>query len=257
MVAMSSIFTQVEAPAVTPHPFGLFSVAQPASPAGTSWQAGVRWKSSACLKPDTTEDPCISGNTVPAKVVQDCADESTGEFKPFTVYSYFKRSGESFDVARAEAEAVLQGGEEYAVEKHLWEAMAALVPAPDAPSDSAAYPNQLVACLAEVEAQLASNYFGTGVIHMNRGTAAALGPWLIRENGKLHTLTGTPVVAGAGYESTGTINMYGTGNVAVRRGPIDTVEAADMTVNDFYALAERTYVVGWDCFVVGREITLN
>lgn len=255
MVAMSTVFTQVEAPAVVPHPFGLFSVVSPTNPAGTAWQAGVKFRSVGCVDVAFTEDACISGNTVPPKVALDCATGGDySQYRPFTVLAYFRKSGESTDVAEAEASAALEGGEEYAVETKLW-AMMIAASAPTAPPANNKYTNPVAAMLADVEIELGKNYHGTGLIHMSRGVASALGDVLVRVGDRLETMAGTPVIAGAGYNNAGNpATIYGTGPVVVNRGSIEVVEAVDTARNDFYALAERTYVVGWDCFVYGRSI---
>jgi hypothetical protein len=66
-------------------------------------------------------------------------------------------------------------------------------------------------------------------------------------------LIGTPVVVGAGYTANGP-TIYGTGAVAVRRGEMEVVSAWNMAINDELVLAERTYVVGWDCFATGVKV---
>ena len=95
---------------------------------------------------------------------------------------------------------------------------------------------------------------------MNRGVAAALGPHLVQTGRRqLQTMTGTPVVAGAGYNldlgEGGTVKIYGTGAIVIRRSSVSTLIGVDRGVNDFLALAERTYLVGWDCATIGHTAT--
>jgi hypothetical protein len=261
MVANSAVWDRVEAPAVTPHPFGLFSVATPESPADSGWQLGVQWQSMACYDPFPTYDECINGGVAESgKTIAGCADYPLATFKPITVYAGVNRSGASQDVAQADAQAVLTAGEEWAVEKALWAALLAASPPVAAPAGTK-YQFPLMAGLANVEGWLSTNYHGTGVIHMNRGTAAGLGNLLVRQGQQLQTITGTPVAAGGGYDSTfadsaaGSPVMYATGAVAIRRSTISNLTAVDRQVNDVLSLAERTYVVGWDCAVIGRTVT--
>jgi hypothetical protein len=258
MVANALVYERVEAPPVAPHPYGLFSVAPPASPAESGWQLGVTWQSMACYDPFPTYDDCINGGVAESgKVIDGCAGFSLAQFKPVTVYAGVNRSGSSPEVARTDAQATLALGEEWAVEKAMWAAMVAA----SAPTTAAntKYPFPLAGALAYVEGWLAVNYHGTGVIHMNRGAAAALGDRLVQKGSQLQTITGTPVAAGGGYNtdaiSADTLVLYGTGAVAIRRSTVTDINAVERTINDVLSIAERTYVVGWDCAVVGRTVT--
>lgn len=247
------IYTRVEAPTTTPHPFGLFSVAPPATPADPHWQLGVEWRSVACVPIGTTTDPCITGDAVTPKIALACEDHQQFiHLKPFAAVSFFKLSGESLEVARTAASDALVAGEEFAVEQFLWSAMSTEDPV------AAASP---VAALGAVEAALGRNYHGNGVIHMDRFLATALAPQLERSGSTLQTKIGTPVVVGGGYDTAATEagphTIYGTGSLVVRRGVIETVDAVDRAVNDIYALGERAYVVGWDCYIVGRSATVT
>ena len=59
-------------------------------------------------------------------------------------------------------------------------------------------------------------------------------------------------MAGSGYnqEATddvpGPIVIYGTGGLLVYRSDVLALDAWDRSINDHLALAERTYVAGWD-----------
>jgi len=249
MVATMDVHTRVEAPAVTPHPFGLFAVAPPQSPAETSWQMGVSWESWACIDPNTTTSNCIDGSTPEAKEFEGCPD--TNYLKPITVFLGVKTSGGQGDAENLVGGA-LAGAEEYAVERFLWERMMDDQPPTPGTGDAAH-------TLMLVEAALGAGYMGTGVIHMNRGAATLLASHLVVKGSQLQTITGTPVAAGAGYDSdlatSGLPTIYGSGAVTVRRSTVSTSVAWDRAINDELALAERTYVAGWDCFVIGRTAT--
>lgn len=243
MATLDQLHVRVEAPTVVPHPYGLFSVAPPASPADTSWQAGVSWESWACIDVNTTTDPCINGGAAPgAKEFEACPDVRT--YKPITVYLGIKRGGQSIDVGSDQASRVLEDGEEYAIEKYLWAKLAAAVTEGTALSPESA--------LGSVEAALGTGYMGTGVIHMNREVATRLATHLVRSGDHLETMLGTPVAVGAGY---GPLAIYGTGAVLARRGAVDVVGNWNTAINDELILAERTYVVGWDCFATGTLVT--
>lgn len=242
MATLDQLHTRVEAPPVVPHPFGLFSVVAPGTP-GDHGVVGIMWESWACLDPNTTTDPCINGGAVPgAKEFEDCPNTST--FKPITVYLGIKRSGQSLDVGGEQVRRVLADGEEYAVEEYLWGLLGAAVTEQTALSP--------VGALAKVEDDLAAGYMGTGLIHMSRGNAIRLASQLVRVGDHIETLIGTPVAVGSGY---GSGFIYGTGAGVVVRGDVSILSAWNTSINDELVLAERTYVVGWDCFETGVGVT--
>lgn len=243
MVAMSAVYDRVAAPPVIPHPFGLFAVAPPISPSDTAWMAGVQWESWACLDPNTTTDNCLNGGTAAVKEFEVCPDINS--HKPITVYQGFKASGGQRAVL-SQAEGVLQGAEEYAIEKWLWADLAARVTEIAALSPLGA--------LAYIEDDLAIHYMGTGVIHMTRGMATRLAASLVRSGSQVQTIAGTPVAVGAGYAFANPNTIYGTGGMEIRRGPISVDTAWNLSVNDELTLAERTYVVGWDCYETGALV---
>lgn len=243
MATLDQVYTRVEAPQVVPHPFGLFSIATPGDP-GDHAMVGFRWESWACTVPNTITDPCINGGADPGpKEFGLCP--SNISFKPITVYLGIQRTGQSLDVGLTQVQRVLEDSEEFAVEQYLWTLLGLDVTEAAAMSPEGA--------LATVEDQLAANYMGTGVIHMSRGTASrlTLGNTLVRVGDHIETLIGTPVVVGAGYDSS---TIYGTGALAVRRGQMEVVSAWNMAINDELVLAERTYVAGWDCFATGVNV---
>lgn len=243
MPTLDQLHTRIEAPTVVPHPFGLFSVAPPTTP-GDHGLVGVMWESWACIDPNTTTDPCISGGATPgAKEFESCPN--TISFKPITVYLGIHRTGQSLDVGATQLRRVLEDAEEYAVEKYLWGLLDAEV------TEAAALSPQ--GALAKVEEELGAGYMGTGVIHMSRGTAVRLGDSLVRNGNRIETVIGTPVAVGAGYLANGP-TIYGTGGMAIQRGDINIVSAWNTAINDELVLGERTYVVGWDCFATGVKV---
>jgi hypothetical protein len=243
MATLDGVYTRVEAPAVVPHPYGLFSVATPASP-GDHAMVGFQWESWACINPNTITDPCINGGAAPGpKEFEKCPN--TNSYKPITVYLGIKRTGQSLDVGQTQVQRVFEDAEETAVERHLWDLLNIDVTEAAAMSPAGA--------LSVVEEQLGDGYMGTGVIHMSRGTAVRLGPELVRNGSRIETIIGTPVVVGAGYVAGGP-TIYGTGALAVVRGDLEVVSAWNMSINDELILAERTYVVGWDCFATGVKV---
>lgn len=250
MVTMAEIHSRVAAPPVTPHPFGLFSVAAPIAPGDTAWAMGLSWESWACINPNFTGDLCIDGVSPDPKEFEACPD--TQIMRPVTVYLGVRRSGGDDRVAVEQASSSLSDAEEYAVEKYLWDQL-------KAESDPLGTALDPLVALGTVEKLLGQGYMGTGVIHMDRLTATVLSDNLVQRGSQLVTTIGTPVVVGAGYDYDNTTAgaIFGTGALAVRRGTVATYTAWNLAINDQLALAERTYVVGWDCFIVGRQATLT
>jgi hypothetical protein len=248
----STIYTPVEAPVVPPRPFGLFSVAAPV-PLGDRESIGVRWESIACgAAVGVTNDPCLvdMGETpdLDKALTAGCGDWAAT--KPYTVYVHAQMSpgGASLADAQERASELLTQGEQYGAELGLWEALVAaaapvVVPALEGPQGR----------LAVVEQQLAEAYYGLGVIHMSPRIATFLEGNLERSGQQLQTKLGTPVVVGAGYDGDSEA-IYGTGVVVVRRGVIESHPTTDRRINDLLALAERTYVVTWDCATVGATV---
>jgi hypothetical protein len=245
---MNRVYTRVEAPAVVPHPYGLFSVASPITPADTFWQMGVEWNSWACSQAKVTVGQCINAGHVDGAETKTFLDDcgALSKYKPFTPYFGVNRSGQSYDVGEAVVRKTLQDAEEYVVERHLWHEISTAV-TPVAASAA-------IVALGKVEDELGIHYQGTGVIHMSRSTATLLSEILVRVGDHLETMIGTPVAVGAGYTDPAPA-IYGTGALSIRRSAIDVLAAWDTSVNDELVLAERTYVAGWDCFATGALVS--
>ena len=254
----------VEAPASVPYRFGLFSQVAPriTDVQGVSsedhWRLGVQWISQSCANAKTTTGPCIDDEVAPLTPDKYC---SVSQFDPFTVYAYNDDSvpGFTMDEDLANAIARLTNGEQTAAESHLWDLMTAAIGVNLVDLTA----NELWYGLGYVEQVLAETYGGQGVIHMSRLTATMLSDQLHTEGGRLFTVMGTPVVAGGGYDQVGssapsTGMIYGSGPLVLYRGDVDTRQSAlDRSVNKASIVAQRDYVLGWDCVTVGAEVTLS
>lgn len=253
----------VEAPAAVPYRFGLFSQVTPRTSELTGagldehWRLGVQWMSQACGDAKLTTGPCINSEVSPLTPDDYC---SVSKFDPFTVYAYNNDDvpGFSMDEDVANAVARLTNGEQEAAETQVWNLATTAIGVDVV--DLTAYP--LWYGLGYIEQALAESYGAQGVIHMNRLTATMLADQLRIEGGRLFTLLGTPVVAGAGYEKIGATApteglIYGTGPLVMYRGDVDTRQTAiNKATNQASIIAQRDYVVGWDCVAVGAEVSL-
>lgn len=269
MVATTEIYQPITPIAgLTGYRFGLFDAAPPETSADSAWLTGVTWESPACSRASYGQDPClVDGGEIGADGWT-WSDEDLDYlcrwnpgYKPIEVYMYaphFGSEGSNGDVRGRQAlNAALQLAEQNAVERFLW---AELTTAVSSLPTAVASPK---AALGMVEQLLAEGYGAQGVIHVNRFGATLLEPNLERDGSKLTTKLGTTVVAGGGYAETGAtvtvptaVPIIGTGALRILRGPLNNdAMAFDQERNGWNIVAQRTYVVGWDCFAVGHQGT--
>jgi hypothetical protein len=126
--------------------------------------------------------------------------------------------------------------------------------------------------LGILEGLLGDCYNGVGVIHIPQyalpsffGTSAAI----TKAGAQLQTQAGNLVAVGSGYPGTapnglaptaGQAWIYGTGAVFALRGGMRTSGMPDSfnkAENTIEMIAERTYVLGWDCCHVGVLVDLT
>lgn len=236
----------VEAPASVPYRFGLFSVASPRTTEMTTagadphWRNGVTWVSQSCGVAKSTQEFCVDEADPELDPDGRC---DIREFEPFTIYAFNDDSIPGFTLAEHEGHAVerLLHGEQFAAERYVW---GLLDDESDACTDLTASTARVG--LGTIEQTLAEQYGGMGVLHMNRTTATVLCDYLYADGQVMRTKLGTPVVVGGGYEDAGRI--YGTGPLIIYRGEVDTrQQAISKPSNNVSFIAQRDYVVGWDC----------
>lgn len=200
------------------------------------------------------------------------------EGDPFTLYVMFNCAPVGVDL-EARAASALRLGEQRGVETAtaerlpLAEGAVDLTPTPGTPM----HPVDGVALL---EQYAAANYGGVPTFHLPRGlnTVLMTHGTVIRSGVRLETGQGALVAAGGGYSDlagpastpgdastvipagAGEAWLYVTGQVVVRRAP--RVEATPMTMarnpvatNDATVLAERPYVVSWECVTAAVLVT--
>jgi len=124
--------------------------------------------------------------------------------------------------------------------------------------------------LGALEAALGSCYTGVGVIHVPRILAPAFANDMLitREGQRYRTANGNVVVFGSGYTGSGpdgTLTpgaawIYATGYPMIYRSDVlparsRPVELFDRSENTVKAIAERVYVIGWDCCHFAARIT--
>lgn len=128
-----------------------------------------------------------------------------------------------------------------------------------------------VEAFGRVEDQLSGCYKGVGVIHVQSGLAASLKAQNLIElrNGRYVSPAGHLVAVGAGYpgdapdgtSSMGVSWIYGTGQVWYHRSDVLSIQPIEETLdrqqNSVESLAERIYVVGFECCLVAAPVTLG
>lgn len=235
----------------------------------------------------STYDECIvvtgSGGPPPEPSAKtDVVDLTYRGATPFTAYAKFDCSLAGMDDALKIANDALAQSESWQVERAFWTGLvdgrvvvfphlAATTSILDAQGVELQDPTSIVVTGAAVdvatglgllEAALADCYNGVGVIHIPVKLLPTLQAWglVVAQNGKLKTLNGNLVAVGGGYPgtspsgvspATGEAWMYATGAVFMYRGdvqvPSDKVSSINRTTNTREMIAERTYVLGWDC----------
>lgn len=263
----------VDAPAIEPYGFGLFSVAQmPATEGDEHWRCGVEYEPYACDQAKGEGDRCNSDQ--PDKAADDGVPLVSGD--PFTIYDgYLCRlpGRPSEQEIRDRTVQALVLGEQRAVEEAFWTgdlgnnphlADPSAVVLNAVPAPAAADALNIVAAVAALEGYLGEHYSGTGVLHAPRGVATLLSRdgVITRDRSVLRTVLGTGLAAGGGYASNtgpdgseapdGTAWIYATGAVVIRRSDViinpDTLAAAlNRQTNEVHILAERQYVITREC----------
>lgn len=122
--------------------------------------------------------------------------------------------------------------------------------------------------LGQLESALATCYGGTGVIHIPLAVLPTFNAWnlVVRDGPVLRTVKGNLVVAGSGYPGTspagaapaaGQTWIYATGAVFGYRSDVWTVsmpETFDRAKNTVRSLAQRTYVLGYECCLLAAQV---
>lgn len=263
------------------------------SSADLHWQHGIKYET-LCASSSSTYDEClvVSGTGVaPAAPPEKAA---TAEIMlrgatPFTVYAEVDCSAPGFwDRAEESVLGIISQSEQRAVENALWtgRVQGAHVVHPHLASNAELYDDAIsptgtdvlldtaasivvsgvgaVSSLGALEDALADCYDGVGVIHIPRSLVYELTNInaITLVDGKYVTANGNIVVVGSGYpgtapDGTGTEWMYATGAMMIYRSvvrvfrPRDSIERDTNTVR---AIAEITYVIGWDCCHLAASI---
>ncbi|MBE4788402.1 hypothetical protein [Streptomyces caniscabiei] len=277
--------------AFTPLRYGLWDTIQTPSPDGVHWQNGVTW-TERCPTGDSTYDECLAVTGTgappePAAKTANVTQDSRGA-TPFTVYARFDCSPVGLGDAASIAQDALSRVEQLQVEEAFWTGMAGgqAVVFPHLAADAEVLDGEVILqtvaspvvtgadaahALGALEQELADCYAGQGLIHVPRTALATLAAWnLVREdNGQLITPGGNLIVAGGGYLGTGpdgsppadgTTWIYATGAAWGYRSDVyfsQTRDSLNRSSNTLQMLAERNYLIGFECCLLAAHIVLG
>lgn len=252
----------VQGAARAPLPYGLFSALALREGSSDRWQGGVEFvldqfeplggiAQVEAVQSDTTGLP---KDLSPSQV------DGTEDAYAFTVYGHFSCSpiGWTWDSAQERATTNLLTMEEARVEQALW--TGDLENRPNfagangyAAADDIGSFSDVTKAIGAAESWLARNYGSQGVIHLSRVVAAGSAMGVLESaGGRLRTKLGTPVVAGTGYGDDAVVAtpaMFGYRSEVFESGGAQA--NFDRLNNQMLAIAERTYLIGFDP-VVGR-----
>jgi hypothetical protein len=270
VIEYPALLNLTDAPVGVPYRYGLSSVVN-YEPIGSHGRAGLAWRSDACSLALITEDAC-KDPAVEALTASDCGYDGSAD--PFTAYIYDTDSLAGLSLADHEDQARTRFliAEQWGVENYVAGLLTAAGTAAGSVVDMTTSAgaggkfhdmNHSQILLAQVESQLALMSGNDGVIYMSRFSAMALGGDLVSAGGMLRTRLGTPVAAFGGWptvsknqEITEDI-IFGTGPIKAQRGDVEIYSGTPgLSVNDASVIAERSYVFGWDCGIVGASATI-
>lgn len=282
----------VAGPAFATLPYGLWDAAQQPA-ADAHWRQGVTWIE-RCPTGGTTYEECVTvtgtgAPPAPASKSSNVSQTFRGA-TPFTIFTEFDCAPVGQDVRATTNAAVeaLARVENHQVEAAFWTGtaggqavafphLAASAQVLDAQSMTLQPAASQVVTgtgtdvadgLGRLEAQLASCYKGQGVIHVPVTALPTLQAWgLVSDRGgSLYTARGNRVVVGGGYANTspsgvaaaaGTAWLYATGAVFGWRSDVRTFqlgESFDRAENTVKWMAERTYVIGFECCLLAAQV---
>ena len=267
----------VAAPTITPARYGLVSAADLVVESDPHFANGVEFEQNPCGPAKLAPNECVT-EPEDARTVDDGID--LVESGPITVYNGFTCRAVGVDEAQMldRARKALAGGEWAAVEKAVWSLGDPLRLMNDGAVEGAETEVlttdavSLVKGIGLLEEHLGEQYGGVGVIHAPRAVAgfAAERRQIDVEAGHKVTTLGTRWSFG-NYPNTGvdgvaaavdTAWLVATGAVAVRRSevkpkPVSFAEAMNRRTNEIFAIAERTYVVSWECVQAAVLVNLT
>lgn len=267
---------------------------RPTSDADPHWQNGVQWQDFCNTDGDTTYQTCTTSTPYASGTPSAKVDNGGLQWfgaTPYTVFTEVDCSPVDFyERATTIAADALARVESFQVERALWTGKVddvSSIAFPHLGSQNSfsdgivtlqlettvvtGVAMDIVNGLGLLEQTLASCYKGVGVIHVPPELAPSMAYYnlLVKDGTRYKTHNGNLVAIGSGYTGVSSVGtgsdsvtvsvMYATGPVFVYRGKpqlrANTDNANfDRSTNTIKAIAERTYVVGYGCCLLGLPI---
>lgn len=282
----------VDPPAFTLLPYGLWDAVEQRTPGSPHWQQGVTWIE-RCPDGGTTYDECLSvtGTGAPPEpgAKADNVDQVDRGATPFTIFTEFDCAPVGLRDAETVASDALARIEQQQVEAAFWTGTVGgqTVAFPHLAADVEVLDSQQIVlqptatvCVTGVDAAyalgaledcLADCYAGQGVIHIPRIALPTLASLSLVEarGGALWTTAGNRIVVGGGYTGSGPDGtspaagstwMYATGALFGYRGDVrmhSPRDSIDRSANTMRMIAERTYVIGFECCLLAAHMQLG
>lgn len=282
----------VDPPAFTLLPYGLWDAAQQRTPGNPHWQQGITWVE-RCPDGGSTYDECLAvtgTGAPPAPAAKaDNVDQTFRGATPFTIFAEFDCSPVGLGDAASVAEDALARVEQQQVEAAFWTGASGgqEVVFPHLTADTQVVDAQDIVlqpaattcvtgadaahALGALEDCLADCYAGQGLIHVPRAVLPTLAAWslVVERDGALFTTGGNRVVVGGGYTGSapdgsapaaGESWIYATGAVFGYRGDVRAWapgESIDRAENTMQMIAERTYVLAFECCLLAAHLQLG
>lgn len=275
----------------TPPAFDLLTTATSLElPANSHWRMGIQWQP-MCPDADGTYGECTSpdGTPLPAPKDDTWGWETRGA-TPVTIYSRIDCApvGEWSELSDDNRQALLrsesrelerifatgeveEGSGTVAQWPHLG-ANVAVIDGDDLLQPAAtvvtAIPQTIETGIGMLEAAMRDCYPGLATLHVPIRLGSLMAEaYLLTQRGSLMftSSVGSKVILGdypgtspAGVATPGVTWVYATGPVFYQREPVPhsftPVESLDREVNTLGMIAERTYVIGWDCCLLAIPI---
>ena len=270
--------------------FGLLSVATPLEIAEpTKWKLGLQWRA-ICPDANGTHGECTDITGVPlAPAKSETWDQETRGATPVTVYSRTDCApvGEWDQLGERNRTALLRS-EERELERIFWtgdagdgvisvfphlEATAPVIDGNDLLQPAVTVvtntPQTIEVGVGMLEDAMRDCYPGVATLHVPLRLAALMAEaYLLTapRSGQVFTSSLGSKVAFGNYPGNppgmdplpGVTWIYATGSVFYMREPVPhtfrPVESFDRGVNTLSMIAERTYVIGWDCCLMAIPI---
>jgi hypothetical protein len=285
----------VDPPAFTNLPYGLWDAVQKPSITNPHWQQGITWVE-RCPDGGTTYDECLAvtgtGEAAPEPPAKtDNVPQTTRGATPFTVYAEFDCSPVGLNDAAQAARDALARVEQQQVERAFFSGTAGgqTVVYPHLAADTEVTDSQGIVLqpaaspvvtganvdvtdgLGRLESALDDCYGGQGVIHIPRSALPMFAAWnlAIERDGQLYTPSGNRIVVGSGFHNESpsgdppesrTVWIYATGQVFGYRSDVfftQPRESLDRAENTYKMIAERTYVLGFECCLLAALVAIG